>query len=345
MKSISGKKGSSQLSRVLDQKKGLGDFVRLSFTPRHPMMYVALDESRLTDPVILEINLSVVLIPGTLFSDRNAAANTASISDSVSGIRFDIALCSTQFCVPAADRPFFQAEILVPSNIAPTFIIFPETARTFLPPPALPTSPPLPPPPDPPHPCVSTKNATSLQPQIMNTPIIPPVDAEQSKREWSEVFLSRPPMFYVRPPPPVFKPIVSAMDPAPPLPERFPKRIFPEDPPLSCEYHQGSWLPCSLCVPGWFICPAHFNPCGAVPSAVCASCTRILCKIHVDCFCTPAEIARDEAKANRNRVIASNVPPLSLVSEKEKIKGGKDVANRVAAKSGGARAVPSDAPL
>ena len=60
---------------VLDERKGLGDFVRLSFTPRHPMMYVALREGRLSDPVILEISLGVVLIPGTLFSDRNAAAN------------------------------------------------------------------------------------------------------------------------------------------------------------------------------------------------------------------------------------------------------------------------------
>ena len=70
---FTGRKGSSKLSRKLDQNKGLGDFVRLSFTPNHPMLYVALKEARLVDPIVLEIDLSVILIPGTRFSDRNAA--------------------------------------------------------------------------------------------------------------------------------------------------------------------------------------------------------------------------------------------------------------------------------
>ena len=61
---IGGRKGSSELSRALDTSKGLGDFVRLSFTTRHPMMYVAQKDGRLLDPVVLEIHLSVVLIPG-----------------------------------------------------------------------------------------------------------------------------------------------------------------------------------------------------------------------------------------------------------------------------------------
>jgi hypothetical protein len=41
---IVGKKGSSELSRALDRRKGLGDFVRLSFSPKHPMLFVALKE-------------------------------------------------------------------------------------------------------------------------------------------------------------------------------------------------------------------------------------------------------------------------------------------------------------
>ena len=49
---IKGRKGSSSLSRHLDQKKKLGDFVRLSFTRKHPMMFVAKREGRLIDPVV-----------------------------------------------------------------------------------------------------------------------------------------------------------------------------------------------------------------------------------------------------------------------------------------------------
>ena len=112
-KGVIGRKGSSALSRSLDKEKGLGDFVRLSFTPQHPMMFVALRERRLLDVVVLEIDLNVILSSGTLFSDRNAAASTAIISSSPSIVRFDIIHHSNQFEVPIVDRAFFQAEVLI----------------------------------------------------------------------------------------------------------------------------------------------------------------------------------------------------------------------------------------
>jgi len=48
------------------QGKGLGDFVRLSFSPKHPMLFVALNERRLVHPVILEVNV------GIIFDSRNS---------------------------------------------------------------------------------------------------------------------------------------------------------------------------------------------------------------------------------------------------------------------------------
>ena len=131
---IFGKKGSSELSRALDESKGLGDFVRLSFSPKHPMMFVALKEGRLVDPVVLEVNLGIVLTSGTLFSDRNAAASTALVTDNPSHIRFDVALCSNHFSVSRANRHFFQAEVLIPSKIPPCFIMFSDssTPRSFI---------------------------------------------------------------------------------------------------------------------------------------------------------------------------------------------------------------------
>jgi hypothetical protein len=156
---IEGKKGSSSLSRLLDNKKGLGDYVRLSFTSRHPMMYVALKERRIEDAVVLEVDLDVVLQSGTLYSDSNAASASAIISGNPSVVRFDIVLCESLFEVPSGLRSFYQAEVLIPSQVAPTFIHFPSGSPipTPLPPPLVsPVTPPslpvhvLPPPPPPP---------------------------------------------------------------------------------------------------------------------------------------------------------------------------------------------------
>ena len=38
---IAAKMNSSELSHKLDSRKGLADFVRLSFCKKHPMMYIA----------------------------------------------------------------------------------------------------------------------------------------------------------------------------------------------------------------------------------------------------------------------------------------------------------------
>ena len=68
------------------------------------MMFTALSERRLVDVVVLEIDLSVILRSGTLFSDRNAAASTAKVSSSPSIIHFDIIRHSNYFRVPVVDR-------------------------------------------------------------------------------------------------------------------------------------------------------------------------------------------------------------------------------------------------
>jgi hypothetical protein len=119
---IGGRRGSSALSRELDTKKGLGDFVRLCFTQQHPMMYSAKKDGRLAEAVVLEIDLDVVSVPGVLFSDRNAAASDAVISRSPTEIRFDLVRCSSQFAVSLTDRRFYQAEVLVPTSVSPALI-------------------------------------------------------------------------------------------------------------------------------------------------------------------------------------------------------------------------------
>lgn len=70
-------------SRGLDARAGLEHHVRLSFTRQHPMMYVALREERISNPVILEIDPQVVGWEGTKFADRNAIKTGARIGGSL----------------------------------------------------------------------------------------------------------------------------------------------------------------------------------------------------------------------------------------------------------------------
>lgn len=69
--------GGSELSHELDKRDNLQNYIRLSFCKHHPMMYYAMKESRIKDPVILEIDPDVLFIKGNIFSDRNAVKNEA----------------------------------------------------------------------------------------------------------------------------------------------------------------------------------------------------------------------------------------------------------------------------
>ena len=52
--------GPGSLSWSLDKQAGLEHYVRVSFTANHPMMYVAMNEGRISNPVLLEIDPEVI---------------------------------------------------------------------------------------------------------------------------------------------------------------------------------------------------------------------------------------------------------------------------------------------
>jgi hypothetical protein len=123
---IAAKMNSSELSHKLDSSKGLADFVRLSFCKKHPMMYIALKEKRISVPVVLEIKLEVVSRPGVLFCGVNAASKAAKASESPRVIRFDVVAAYSQHEVEHSLRPFFQGEVLIPEWIPPHLIKIPK---------------------------------------------------------------------------------------------------------------------------------------------------------------------------------------------------------------------------
>ena len=87
------KPGGGDLSRSLDRRDGLQHYVRLSFVKDHPMKFVAMNEGRISNPVVLEIDIETALWEGSLFSDRNATRNGANFGEStrnLQSIHFDL---------------------------------------------------------------------------------------------------------------------------------------------------------------------------------------------------------------------------------------------------------------
>ena len=94
------KPGGADLSRQLDLRDGLEDYVRLSFTPHHPMMYAAMQEGRISNPVILEINPEAIGWDGSSLADFEK-------------IHFNAVMAKKHFDLDEEEQPFFQAEVMV----------------------------------------------------------------------------------------------------------------------------------------------------------------------------------------------------------------------------------------
>lgn len=122
--------GGSALSRDLDMRSGLENYVRMSFTKDHPMLYAARKDGRLVDPIILEVDLRALLLKGhfaslelTSFSDRNATANRADIGwqlENLKKARFD--LVRSGRWANDDEKGLVQAEVLIPEAV-PGYLI------------------------------------------------------------------------------------------------------------------------------------------------------------------------------------------------------------------------------
>lgn len=121
------KPGGGDLSRKLDTDRNLQNYVRVSFTTNHPMMYVAMNDGRISNPVILEIDPEVVTWKGTKFSNMNATIKrlTPTIGESIqelNKIHFHSVKAPKHFDLSESEKPYFQAEVLVKNFIPIDYI-------------------------------------------------------------------------------------------------------------------------------------------------------------------------------------------------------------------------------
>lgn len=78
--------GGDSLSKRLDLRNNLQDYVRLNFTSNHPMLYAAKKSGRIGKSVLIKVDLDVLYWHDTLFSDRNATDKSALIGSHFSGL-------------------------------------------------------------------------------------------------------------------------------------------------------------------------------------------------------------------------------------------------------------------
>lgn len=112
--------GGEELQHNLDRRHNLQHFVRVGFSSEHPMMYDAMNDGRIKNPVILEIDPEVIYEENTQFADRNATrsgANVGNTFDDFKKIHFASIKARRHFDLDAEEQPFYQAEVLVKNFI------------------------------------------------------------------------------------------------------------------------------------------------------------------------------------------------------------------------------------
>lgn len=118
---------SSEGSRDTDSRMGISDYVRLSFVKSHPMMFTAMTAYSI-EPVILEINPLIALMPDVFFSNKNTLRAGAQIGPDASDLEkvdFNVVQSGTAYydLHDLAAKDAYQAEVLIKKRIGPEFIM------------------------------------------------------------------------------------------------------------------------------------------------------------------------------------------------------------------------------
>jgi hypothetical protein len=115
--------GGNDWSHDADEMKGVHKYVHLAFLDDHPMLYLAKQESRITDPIWLKIDASILLEQGTMFT--NDVSNKSGVEILTPGaahdmIDFEVLFTRTDWRDPeiqARLKAAKKSEILVPTIV------------------------------------------------------------------------------------------------------------------------------------------------------------------------------------------------------------------------------------
>jgi len=87
--------GGNEWSQDADKHKGLDNYVHLCFVDNHPMLFLAVQEKRIQNPIWLKVDASVMLAPEVKFTSEvsnKSGVRLLNHSEAVSEIDFEILL-------------------------------------------------------------------------------------------------------------------------------------------------------------------------------------------------------------------------------------------------------------
>jgi hypothetical protein len=123
------KPGGSEISHCLDRKYELDGYVRLCFRNKHPMLYVARQEGRISDPIWLRVDGSIMLNPDVRFSIGVPYQNGVEIIDhekAADRIDFEVLFTRTDWNDPEIQKRLQigeKTEVLVPKIVPRDMIL------------------------------------------------------------------------------------------------------------------------------------------------------------------------------------------------------------------------------
>jgi len=101
----------------------MGKYVHLCLRNNHPMEFLARQEGRITDTIFLQIDPSVLQIPGVLFTpdvSNKAGVEPVPLGEAAQLIDFPVLYTQTDWSKPEIQQRLKQAEkceILIPAHI------------------------------------------------------------------------------------------------------------------------------------------------------------------------------------------------------------------------------------
>jgi hypothetical protein len=117
------KPGGNQWSHDADKYKGVHQYVHMSFLDDHPMQFAAKQDGRITDPIWIKIDPSILLDENVRFScdvSNKSGVSVLTAVEAIEKIDFEVLFTRTDWKDPAIQkrlRAAQKSEILIPTMV------------------------------------------------------------------------------------------------------------------------------------------------------------------------------------------------------------------------------------
>ena len=112
------------------ETREMPDYVRMSYTKNHPLMYVSQNKGRIINIKVFEIDLNVAALRKTKFTNVNAARTAtyptvktgADLKFIKQNVKLNIVKQPNHFNLTEEEKPYYQAEIMVKDHVEIKYI-------------------------------------------------------------------------------------------------------------------------------------------------------------------------------------------------------------------------------